>query len=191
MSGLDALSLQLTIRYIQGMTPAAELLRSARVTSGLTQRELGERAGVTQSVISAYESGRREPSLTTLSKLVGATGLRLETRIAAAERADDVARAAGAGLRSLVRERREELEAALGALGATGIRVFGSVARGEATSESDVDLLVQLDEGVGLFNLARMRGEAERILGVAVDVVPEDSLKADVRESVLADAVEL
>ncbi|NYD70618.1 helix-turn-helix domain-containing protein [Herbiconiux flava] len=173
------------------MTPAAELLRSARVTSGLTQRELGERAGVTQSVISAYESGRREPSLTTLSKLVGATGLRLETRIAAAERADDVARAAGAGLRSLVRERREELEAALGALGATGIRVFGSVARGEATSESDVDLLVQLDEGVGLFNLARMRGEAERILGVAVDVVPEDSLKADVRESVLADAVEL
>lgn len=167
------------------MTPAAELLRSARETSGLTQRELGERAGVTQSVVSAYESGRREPSLSTLSKLVGATGLRLETRVIPADRED------GADLRRLVHSRRHALEKALRPLGAARIRVFGSVARGEATAESDVDLLVQLQDGVGLFALAWMRGEAERILGVEVDIVPEDSLKPDVRESVLADAVAL
>ena len=167
------------------MTPAAELLRSARETSGLTQKELGKRAGVTQSVVSAYESGRREPSLSTLSKLIGATGLRLEARVAPARTPETH------DLRALVHVRRRDLEAALAPLGAVRIRLFGSVARGEATADSDVDLLVRLEEGVGLFALSRMRGEAERILGTAVDVVPEDSLKSDVRDTVLAEAVPL
>ncbi|MFP5218414.1 MAG: helix-turn-helix transcriptional regulator, partial [Actinomycetes bacterium] len=60
---------------------AAEVVRSARLSAGLTQAQLAQRAGVTQSVISAYESGRREPALSTLSRLVGAAGLRLEVQI--------------------------------------------------------------------------------------------------------------
>jgi predicted nucleotidyltransferase len=94
-------------------------------------------------------------------------------------------------LRELVHSHRDELGAVLGSLGASRIRLFGSVARGDWNEQSDVDLLVALDAGVGLFALSRMRGAAERTLGVDVDVVPEDSLKPDVRESVLADAVTL
>jgi predicted nucleotidyltransferase/DNA-binding XRE family transcriptional regulator len=167
------------------MSSAAELLRGARVRCGLTQQQLAQKAGVTQSVVSAYESGKREPSLSTLRRLVNATGLHLETRVTEGHPASRP------NLRELVHTHRDELGAALGSLGASRIRLFGSAARGDSHEQSDVDLLVALDAGVGLFALSRMRGEAERILGVDVDVVPEDSLKPDVRESVLADAVSL
>ena len=56
-----------TIRYTQGVDPelamAGVLLRQARKRAGLSQVDLADRAGVTQSVISAYESGQRQPSL--------------------------------------------------------------------------------------------------------------------------------
>jgi predicted nucleotidyltransferase len=120
-----------------------------------------------------------------LTRLIDATGLQLETRVI------EAGPASRPNLRELVHSHRDELGAALGPLGASRIRLFGSVARGDSNAQSDVDLLVALDAGVGLFALSRMRGEAERILGVDVDVVPEDSLKPDVRESVLADAVSL
>jgi predicted nucleotidyltransferase len=50
--------------------------------------------------------------------------------------------------------------------------VFGSVARGEDTTSSDVDLLVELDEGVSLVDLAGLKRELSELLGVDVDVVP-------------------
>lgn len=56
---------------------AAAVIRSARLRNGLTQGDLARRAGTSQPVISAYEHGRRDPSLTTLSRLVAATGERL------------------------------------------------------------------------------------------------------------------
>jgi transcriptional regulator with XRE-family HTH domain len=56
---------------------AGALLRQARCRAGLTQRELAQRAGVAQSVVAAYESGTREPSLATLAALVEATGISL------------------------------------------------------------------------------------------------------------------
>jgi transcriptional regulator with XRE-family HTH domain len=52
------------------MDTAAALLRDARLRAGLSQAELGRRAGVTQSVVSAYESGARQPSVPTLARLV-------------------------------------------------------------------------------------------------------------------------
>src|SRR5215469_7296052 len=51
---------------------AGALLRQARVAAGLSQAELAARAGVTQSVISAYESGHRQPALRTLAALIAA-----------------------------------------------------------------------------------------------------------------------
>jgi uncharacterized protein len=167
------------------MVSSADLLRDARTSRGLTQQQLALRAGITQSVVSAYESGRREPSFSTLRRLIGATGLQLEARVV------EGGSAPRPTLRELVHSRRDELGAALGPLGASRIRLFGSAARGDENEQSNVDLLVDLRAGVGLFALSRMRGEAERILGVDVDVVPEDSLKPDVRESVLSDAVPL
>jgi predicted nucleotidyltransferase len=50
--------------------------------------------------------------------------------------------------------------------------VFGSIVRGENTSQSDVDLLVEMQEGVSLFGLAGFGYETEKLLGVPVDVVP-------------------
>jgi DNA-binding XRE family transcriptional regulator len=67
-----------TIRYAAGMhsetATAGDLLRQARQGAGLSQVELAARAGVTQSVISAYESGHRQPSLPTLTALIEAAG---------------------------------------------------------------------------------------------------------------------
>jgi transcriptional regulator with XRE-family HTH domain len=56
---------------------AAASLRDARRRAGLTQAELARRAGTSQATISAYEHGRKEPSLDTLSRLLAASGVRL------------------------------------------------------------------------------------------------------------------
>jgi len=56
---------------------AAKVIRTARREAGLSQAELASRAGTSQATVSAYESGRKEPSLTTLSRLLAATGTRL------------------------------------------------------------------------------------------------------------------
>jgi len=58
----------------QATDAAGALLRRARADAGLSQAELAARAGVTQSVISAYESGHRQPALPTLAALVEAAG---------------------------------------------------------------------------------------------------------------------
>jgi uncharacterized protein len=71
------------------------------------------------------------------------------------------------------------------------MRVFGSVARGEDTMNSDVDLLVDLDNDVGLVALAGLRRELTELLGVAVDVVPAATLKPGVRDQILAEAIAL
>lgn len=56
---------------------AADALRGARLRAGLTQHALATRAGTSQATISAYESGRKQPSLRTLERLLAATGSRL------------------------------------------------------------------------------------------------------------------
>jgi len=60
--------------------------------------------------------------------------------------------------------------------GIKNIQVFGSIARGNATPESDVDFLVEMQEGASLFGAAGFAFEAERLLGVRVDVVPASVL---------------
>lgn len=75
--------------------------------------------------------------------------------------------------------------------GASNIRVFGSVARGDADSTSDVDLLVDLDPDRSLFDLGGLLMDLTDLLGTEVDVVTEASLKPRVRQRVLAEAVPL
>jgi predicted nucleotidyltransferase len=86
---------------------------------------------------------------------------------------------------------RSELMNAFQALGASNIRVFRSVARGEDHADSDIDLLIDAEEPIGLFALGRMLSVAERILNASVDIVPTDSLKPDVSSKVLAEAMSL
>jgi predicted nucleotidyltransferase len=56
--------------------------------------------------------------------------------------------------------------------GVSNIHVFGSVARGDNTSQCDVDFLVEMQEGASLFGIAGFNYETELLLGVLVDVVP-------------------
>ena len=61
---------------------APSLIRTARLRRGLTQAQLAERSGTSQSVISAYEHGVRDPSTATLRRLIAGSGERLELRLA-------------------------------------------------------------------------------------------------------------
>lgn len=162
---------------------AASTIRSARVRAGLTQTELAAKANIAQSVISAYESSRRDPSFETLRKLVAATGFDLDVVLVPA--------AATTPRRQAIDQNRMRLQRIMGKLGARNIRLFGSVARGDDGPESDIDLLIDVEPNVGLFALGQMRSAAERILGTTVDVVPANSLKPDVAERVLAEAISL
>jgi predicted nucleotidyltransferase/DNA-binding XRE family transcriptional regulator len=169
---------------------SAALLRRARLAAGLTQTELARRAGVTQSVISAYESGRREPALSTLARLVEAAGARLHLDLEdGAEFAPRPLPATDRGRR--LRRRRQQVLRIAAEHGATDVRLFGSTARGEDGPSSDIDLLVHLGPEVGLFGLARLRRELQEVLGVPVDVVPDDGLAPSVRAAVQRDAVPL
>lgn len=72
--------------------------------------------------------------------------------------------------------------------GVTNVRLFGSFARGEQRRNSDVDLLVDLPDGMTLLKLAGLKRELEDALNRKVDVVPARSIKPALRESILADA---
>ncbi|MHB1784457.1 MAG: helix-turn-helix domain-containing protein [Acidimicrobiales bacterium] len=166
---------------------AAVLLRDARHRAGLSQVELGRRAGVTQSVVSAYESGARQPSVPTLARLVAATGLELDMGLSEPSATEPASGALG----QRVQAHRVELQEVLSRHGLSNARVFGSVARGEEDAGSDVDLLVDVPEGVGLVTLGRCQAELEELLGATVDLVPAGDLKPGVAAEVLAEAVPL
>jgi predicted nucleotidyltransferase len=96
----------------------------------------------------------------------------------------------GPQARELRRCRRRLLDAA-DAHGVGKMRVFGSLARGQAGTASDVDLLIDLKAGRTLLDLAAFRREATEILDMPVDVATEDMLKDRIRDRVLAEALPL
>jgi predicted nucleotidyltransferase len=90
-----------------------------------------------------------------------------------------------------LREKRSEIIELARARGASHLRVFGSVARGEAGDGSDIDFIVDLEPGRSLFDLGGLLMDLRDLLQRDVDVVSERSLRPRVAERVLADAVEL
>ncbi|MFC6592132.1 HepT-like ribonuclease domain-containing protein [Deinococcus lacus] len=76
-------------------------------------------------------------------------------------------------------------------LGVRRVRVFGSVARGEATDLSDVDLLVDLHSGAGLLDLMAAKDLFENLLQRRIDVLTEGALKPQLRRGILTDAVDV
>lgn len=165
------------------------IIREARRRARLSQTDLARRAGVAQSVISAYETERREPGLRTLLRLVEATGQRLALDLTPARR-DRLGLPDTRLGRRLRRHRRAVIDTAA-RRGARDVRVFGSVARGEDSDTSDIDLLVDLEGRVGLVTLAGLARELSELLGVDVDVVPARSLKPEIRQRVSAEAITL
>ncbi|WP_043603921.1 nucleotidyltransferase family protein [Candidatus Protofrankia datiscae] len=88
-----------------------------------------------------------------------------------------------------VRAHREEILAAGRRFGVRNVRVFGSVARGEATGSSDLDLLIDVGPGHGYFDMAAFALAVEDLLGVFTQVATEGGLKLRIRDRVLAEAV--
>ena len=168
---------------------SGSLLRQARVDARLSQTELAQRARVTQSVISAYESDRREPAMSTLAKLVEATGHHL---VVSLER-DPVMRPGlpDSALGRRLRRRRAAVLEVAERHGATNVRVFGSVARGQDTDESDIDLMVDLAPEVGLVSLAALQRELTDLLNTRVDVVPADSMRPRVKARADSESIPL
>jgi uncharacterized protein len=91
----------------------------------------------------------------------------------------------------LIQAHRNALRALAQRRGATSVRVFGSMARGDADEASDVDLLVTLAPGVSGLALGGLLADAEELLGRRVDVVTEGGLHPALRDRILADAVAL
>ena len=90
----------------------------------------------------------------------------------------------------LTRKRDEIIKVAM-IHGASKIRVFGSVARGEADERSDVDFLVEMEPGRSLFDLGGLLMDLQDVLGRDVDVVTERGLNPRIRDRVLKEAVAL
>ena len=86
----------------------------------------------------------------------------------------------------LLRSAMPELQRRFGVI---SVRLFGSVARGEAGPDSDVDILVAFSGPVSLFVLADLRAYLMEVLGRPVDVGTEGSLRPRIREAVIAEAV--
>jgi len=92
-------------------------------------------------------------------------------------------------LDELLKEKRDEVLRFAAKYGARNIRVFGSVARGEADENSDIDFLVEMEPGTSLLDLGGLQYELETLLRCRVDVVTERGLKRRIRERVLQEAM--
>jgi predicted nucleotidyltransferase len=98
--------------------------------------------------------------------------------------------AASTLLRREVESKREAIKAAVARHRGRRVRLFGAVARGDAGSDSDIDLLVDFEPDSSLFDLLRLTRELESLLGRRVDVVSTGGLKARDRR-ILAEAIDL
>ena len=90
----------------------------------------------------------------------------------------------------LQQKRRQILEIAEGH-GARNVRLFGSVARGEATESSDLDLLIEMEPERSLLDIVAIKQDLEELLGCKVDVVTEASISPYLIDKVLHEAVRL
>lgn len=164
------------------MSVAARLIREARQAAGLTQEELARRSRTSQSAVAAYELASKIPTADTLDRVLRAAGVRIGTLpLPPRGHRSPV-------LLQLLRDRSNEIAQVAASNGATNVRVFGSVARGEERPGSDVDLLVDMDPGCSLLEQVRLRRALTELLGVEVDVVTSGGL-LDTDAAVLSEAI--
>ena len=91
----------------------------------------------------------------------------------------------------LLRAKREDILRLAAHHGARNIRIFGSVARGDAGPDSDLDVLVDMEPGRSLFDMGGLLTDLQELLGCHVDVVTEKGLRERIRDRVLKEAVPL
>lgn len=132
--------------------PRHGFFRARRIALGLTQIQVAERIGTTQSVIAAIESGRRSLGAASEAKL---------------------SEALTANPANLLDRHRQSIVELSAELGFASIKVFGSVAQGNATDESDIDFFVEFPPGAShdAFAVMELRRRLENILSVPVDLI--------------------
>ena len=91
----------------------------------------------------------------------------------------------------LIKVKRQEILRIAAKHGPYNVRIFGSVARGIADQQSDIDILVELEPGRSLLDLGGLWWELNELLGVRVDVITEKGLRDRIRDRVLKEAVPL
>jgi len=91
----------------------------------------------------------------------------------------------------ILQNHRDEILQLANKYGAYNVRIFGSVARGEADADSDIDFLVEMTPGRTLFDLGGLLMDLQNLLGCRVDVVTEKGLRTRIRERVLKEAKSL
>ncbi|WP_084102776.1 nucleotidyltransferase domain-containing protein [Demequina sp. NBRC 110051] len=150
-----------------------QVARRVDATVADARRELvaairaASRAGMTQAEI-ARRIGRSQPEVNRLLRLHG-TSARSRT----------------------VRANAARIKAQLAEVGGRDVRIFGSTARGDDHAESDVDILFTPTTTLSLMRLSAVERALSDLIGTRVDLVTEDSLREDIRERVLNEAVPL
>lgn len=143
-------------------------IRAQRLAAGLSQSELAKAARVPQPNLSAYENNRRTPSPEVLARISQALQGRPSLRVA---------------------EHRDQILEVVAAHHARSPRIIGSIARGEDQPGSDVDLLVDFTDEATLLDEVGLRLALTDLLHVEVDVVASDSLRGEMLQRVLQEAV--
>ena len=159
----EVISRAITLRYSDVVD-----IRGERLAAGLSQSQLARAAHLSQPNLSAYENGRRAPSPEVLERIRRALAIRPSVRV-------DL--------------HRESIRTVVARHHAVDPRIFGSVARGEDEPGSDVDLLVEFTDEASLLDEIGLRLALADLLHVNVDVVAADSLRGQIRERVLREAV--
>jgi len=95
------------------------------------------------------------------------------------------------GMKELLESRRNEILGLAVGYGAKNIRVFGSAARGEGGTASDVDLLVDMEKGRNLLDLVGFWQDLEELLGCRVDVITDGGISPYLRDRIYAEAIPL
>lgn len=86
----------------------------------------------------------------------------------------------------LINQNFEELKSHFGV---KKIAIFGSIARGESTKRSDIDIIVELNKSVGFFAFIKLEEYLQQILGKKVDLATKESLKPAIKKTVLKEAI--
>lgn len=91
----------------------------------------------------------------------------------------------------MVRQHRDAILALAQQYGAHDVRIFGSVARGDATDASDLNLIVRFDSGRSLFDHGGLLMDIQELLGAKVDILDEEGMRPRFRQHVMREAVAL
>jgi len=159
---------------------AGFVLRRARLRAALTQSQVAERAGLPQSTVSAYESGRRQPTLPMLSKLLEAMGA--ELTLGAVDLPERLGPLTGpVGLR--LRRCRAAIVEEADRHGLVNVRVLGAAARGEEQPGDRVELLVDQTPQAMITSLIGLAAVLEEFFDLSVHIVTTGQLEAE-REAV-------